>query len=309
MSAPEQVTVVIAGIDLVLAVSLLLAILWRDRGNAISVLLIVGPVLGFGIALAIGQISDRSNPTPPADLERRVGSLETEVARLQHAKIPEIEAHIVAFQKRADTIESDIKQINNTQTSRLVSNITTINKNITTISNRLTNVININNLKEEIPPVQPSSAQVAIGSVRLGQRSGKPVVYMTVHNVGKTPATISGDVSFCPVVDKVEPQSKDCTSAPQNGSPCSHTFVCSGQPIPVGGQSRELFATLPTAYLDRQKSFRILIKLCDAISGKCDISLTKSTFDWQPGSAGPRGKPLDISDFVARPDYDPKQFS
>jgi hypothetical protein len=146
--------------------------------------------------------------------------------------------------------------------------------------------------------------EVRIGSaqVKLNPR-GKLAVYLTVRNDGQSSANISGDVSFCPAVDPVALESKDCKSAPPNINTCpQQTLLCSGYPIGAGEQTRQTpYATIPPEYISEGRGFRVLTKFCN--TKECDIKVTTRIFE-------PRleAKPtlLESSDFVPRPDYEPK---
>ena len=277
MSAPDSAAVVMTGINLVLAASLLAVIIWRVGNKTAAGSLIVGAGAGFALAVALGQLG-RSAGTPPDSLEKRIAGVESNIAELSH----QIKDTQETIRKQNASFESRLSNVENN-----------VHHQVSEVNNFVKQIVVINNLKTEPPPPPPpppppaaAAAKITIASMSVApdpdrRHKGKRIVYLTLRTVGSLPAVVtSADISFCPGSDAGQRSSENCPRADNNPDCPSHNFLCEGYQI--GGQpSLRRYATIPDKYFkDKNTSpFRVHIELI-----KCTVD---------PGSADP--KPCDTT--------------
>lgn len=294
MSAPDSAAVVMTGINLVLAASLLAVIIWRVGNKTASGSLIVGAGVGFALAVALGQLG-RSAGTPPDSLEKRIAGVESNITELS--------------QRIKDTRETIHKQ--NASLENHLSNVeNNVHHEVSEVNNFFKQIVVMNNLKTEPPPPpQPrAEANITIASMSVApdpdrRHKGKRVLYLTLRTVGSSPAVVtSADISFCPGSDAGQQSSENCARADNNADCPSHNFLCEGYQI--GGQpSLRRYATIPDKYFkDKNTSpFRVHIELikCTADPGSADPKPCDTTLISVPME--PRiGAPL-TGDLTVRP--------
>ena len=281
MSAPDSAAVVMTGINLVLAASLLAVIIWRVGNKTASGSLILGAGAGFALAVVLGQLG-RSAGTPPDSLEKRIASIESNIAELS--------------QRIKDTQETIHKH--NASFENLLSNSeNNVHHEVSDVNSFVKQIVVINNLKMEPPPrpappppppLAAAAAKITIASMSVApdpdrRHEGKRVVYLTLRTVGSSPAVVtSADIGFCPGSDTGQQSSQNCPRTDNNEDCPSHNFLCEGYQI--GGQpSLRRYATIPDEYFkDKNISpFRVHIELikCTADPGSadpkpCDTTLT-----------------------------------
>jgi hypothetical protein len=287
----SSAAVVIAVINLGLAFALLVAFLQRSRTSAILPTMIIGFVAVFLLGIAIDRLFAGGKPTPSDDLQQKVNRVEHAVAQLNDREIPGIRTRnglLETRTKKLETDEQDMKE--QTNQNQLWTK---------QLNDRITRMVVYNHLQETpLPPA--NAAKAAIAAMRVGSRNGRPVLYVAARSLGNA-TTISGDISFCPASDDAELKSTDCVSAPVNEPKCPDTLFCSGFPI-ADGPSPEGYATIPPEYRAGRRLSRILVKLCDDLSKKCDIELSKGSFQLRDGLR----RTFDVGDFVPRSDYEPR---
>jgi uncharacterized coiled-coil protein SlyX len=289
--APDSAAVVMTGINLVLAASLLAVILWRIGKKTTSGSLIVGAGAGFALAVALGQLG-RSAGTPPDSLEKRIAGVESNIAELsQHIKDTQETIH-----KQNASVESGLSNVENN-----------VHREVSEVNNFVKQIVVINNLKTEPapsapspppPPPPPAAAKITIASMSVRpdpdrRHKGKRVVYLTLRTVGSSPAVVtSADISFCPGSDIGEQSSANCPRADNNEDCPSHNFLCDGYQI-SGQSSLRRYATIPDKYFKDKNTvpFRVHIELikCTADPGSadpkpCDTTLTSVPIESRIGA-------------------------
>jgi hypothetical protein len=139
VSAPDSAAVVMTGINLVLAASLLAVIIWRVGNKTAAGSLIVGAAAGFALAMALGQLG-RSAGTPPDSLEKRIAGVESNIAELSH---------------RIKDTQETIRKQNASFESRLSNVENNVHHQVSEVNNFVKQIVVINNLKTEPPPPPP----------------------------------------------------------------------------------------------------------------------------------------------------------
>jgi hypothetical protein len=289
LSAPGNATVLVTGINLMLAVLLLAAIIWRGGSRKALGLLIVGAIAGFALTVVSGLMSGGETISPD-NTQNKISGIESGISDLRK-QINDIKESIQKQNIRRDEFNEKIANLERD-----------LHQEITMTNNFVNQIVLINDLKTDKPP--PSAeAKITIGSMSIApdpdrRHKGKRVLYLTLRTVGGSPAAVtSADISFCPGGASQSPPA-NCTPAGENSTCPPRNFLCAGYSIGSGGQpSARRYATIPDNYVQQRKPFRVLVKLigCSAGSAQCDGDFTSIALE-------PRFGAVQSGDLVSHPE-------